>query len=202
MQSEYGRDISIQCEIDFMDAVNGAQKAVSFNRTDICGTCKGSKAKPGTSETTCGACNGAGFQTIRQGPFMIQQVCGNCDGAGSVIRSPCTSCRGKGVTNSLVRETINIPKGVDNGVNLRVSKKGHSGVGGRPAGDLMIQIKVKPHAHFKRDGADILTDLYISLSDAVLGSEVKVRTLYGDIRMKVDGGAQHNDKKKISNYGV
>lgn len=133
---------------------------------------------------------------------MIQQVCGNCDGSGTVIRSPCTACRGKGVTNSLVKETINIPKGVDNGVNLRVSKKGHSGVGGRPAGDLMINIKVKPHPHFKRDGADVLTDLFISLADAVLGAEVNVKTLYGDIRMKVDPGVQHNDKKKISNYGV
>jgi molecular chaperone DnaJ len=86
-----------------------------------------------------------------------------------------------------VKETINIPKGVDNGVNLRVSKKGNAGLGG-PAGDLMIQIKVKPHPVFKRDGADIHSDLFISISDAVLGNEVKVQTLYGDIGMKVDPG--------------
>jgi molecular chaperone DnaJ len=132
---------------------------------------------------------------------MIQQVCGNCDGAGSVIRNPCTSCRGKGITHESVKETINIPKGVDNGVNLRVSKKGNAGLGG-PAGDLMIQVKVKPHPYFKRDGSDIHTELFLSIADAVLGSEVKVKTLYGDIRMKVDPGTQHNEKKKISNYGV
>jgi len=132
---------------------------------------------------------------------MIQQVCGNCDGAGSVIRNPCTSCRGKGITHESVKETINIPKGVDNGVNLRVSKKGNAGLGG-PAGDLMIQVKVKPHPYFKRDGSDIHTELFISIADAVLGSEVKVKTLYGDIRMKVDPRTQHNEKKKISNYGV
>ena len=132
---------------------------------------------------------------------MIQQVCGNCDGAGSVIRNPCTSCRGKGITHESVKETINIPKGVDNGVNLRVSKKGNAGLGG-PAGDLMIQVKVKTHPYFKRDGSDIHTELFLSIADAVLGSEVKVKTLYGDIRMKVDPGTQHNEKKKISNYGV
>ena len=132
---------------------------------------------------------------------MIQQVCANCDGAGSVIRNPCTSCRGKGITHESVKETINIPKGVDNGVNLRVSKKGNAGLGG-PAGDLMIQVKVKPHPYFKRDGSDIHTELFLSIADAVLGSEVKVKTLYGDIRMKVASGSQHNEKRKISNYGV
>ena len=118
-----------------------------------------------------------------------------------MIRNPCTTCRGKGVTHESVKEVINIPKGVDNGVNLRVSKKGNAGVGG-PAGDLMIQVKVKPHAYFKRDGSDIHTELFLSIADAVLGSEVKVKTLYGDIRMKIDPGTQHNEKKKISNYGV
>tara|TARA_B110000305_G_C19374924_1_gene606441 strand:- start:420 stop:782 length:363 start_codon:yes stop_codon:yes gene_type:complete len=120
-----------------MDAINGTQKQVSFGRTDVCGTCKGSRAKPGTSESKCGACAGAGFQQIRQGPFMIQQVCGNCDGSGLVIRNPCMPCRGKGAQHVQVKETINIPKGVDNGVNLRVSKKGNAGMGG-PPGDLMI----------------------------------------------------------------
>ena len=83
---------------------------------------------------------------------------------GTVIRNPCTTCRGKGVTHDSVKETINIPKGVDNGVNLRVSKKGNAGLGG-PAGDLMIQVKVKPHPYFKRDGSDIHTDLFVSIAD-------------------------------------
>lgn len=150
-------------EIDFMDAVNGATKTVSFGRTDVCETCKGSKSKPGTSPSTCGGCGGKGFQTIRQGPFMIQQVCGNCDGVGQIIRSPCVTCRGRGTSHNQVNENIQIPKGVDNGVNLRVSKKGHAGVGA-PAGDLIIHVKVKPHGYFKREGSDIHTDLFISIS--------------------------------------
>ena len=109
------------------------------------------------------------------------------------------TCRGKGSIFNTVKETITIPKGVDNGVNLRVSKKGHfSPVG--PAGDLMVQIKVKPHAYFKRDGSDILTDQYITVSQAVLGADLNVKTLYGDIKMKVDPGTQNEEKKKIANY--
>lgn len=90
-------------------------------------------------------------------------MCGNCDGVGQIIRSPCLTCRGRGTTHSQVKESINIPKGVDNGVNLRVSKKGHAGVGA-PAGDLIIHVKVKPHHYFKREGADINTELYINIS--------------------------------------
>ena len=109
------------------------------------------------------------------------------------------TCRGKGAVHSSVKETINIPKGVDSGVNLRVSKKGHfSPVG--PPGDLMVQIKVKPHPYFKRDGSDINTDLYITVSQAILGAEIPIKTLYGDIKMKIDPGTQNDDQKKIVNY--
>ena len=132
---------------------------------------------------------------------MIQQVCGNCDGAGSVIRSPCMTCRGRGSQHGQTKETVNIPKGVDNGVNLRVSKKGHAGTGG-PAGDLIIHVKVKPHAYFKREGSNIHTDLFISIAQAVLGAEVSVKTLYGDVRMKIAPGTQHDEKQKITNYGI
>lgn len=98
------------------------------------------------------------------------------------------TCRGKGAVFNSVKETINIPKGVDSGVNLRVSKKGHFSTVG-PPGDLMVNVKVKPHPYFKRDGSDIHTDLYITLSQAVLGAELPVKTLYGDIKMKIDPGS-------------
>ena len=100
-----------------------------------------------------------------------------------------------------MNESINIPKGVDNGVNLRVTKKGHAGVGA-PAGDLIIHVKVKPHGYFKREGSDIQTELFITLSQAVLGAEVPIKTLYGDVKMKVSPGTQHDERKKISNYGI
>lgn len=97
------------------------------------------------------------------------------------------SCKGKGSVTNSVKETINIPKGVDTGVNLRISKKGHFSTQG-PAGDLMISLKVKPNPYFKRDNFDILTDLYISIGQAILGADVNVKTLYGDVKMKIDPG--------------
>ena len=139
---------------------------------------------------------------MRQGPFVTQETCGSCEGAGSVIRSPCTDCHGQGFFHNKAREDIKIPQGVDSGLNLRVAKKGNCGEEGGPAGDLMVNIKVKPHAVFKRDGANIHSDCHITLSQAVLGSEVIVKTLYQDVKLKIAPGTGHNEKAKITNYGV
>lgn len=188
--SHRGSDIAINVELDFMEAVTGVSKTIEFNRTGTCKTCNGSKAKPGTSPSTCGGCGGQGFQTIRQGPFMIQQVCGNCDGKGSMNRNPCITCRGRGNTTSLVNETVEIPKGVDTGVNLKVSKKGNAGDGG-PSGDLIIHVKVRPHPVFKRDGHNIHSDLNVSISQAVLGDTVIVPTISGKTELNIPAGTQH-----------
>lgn len=182
-----GSDINVNLEIEFMEAILGAQKYVSIPRLDQCGTCKGTRCRPGSAPTTCGACGGKGFQAMRQGPFVVQEVCHACDGFGQVIRSPCVTCSGKGSIFGQARENITIPKGVDSGVNLRVSKKGNAGEGG-PAGDLIVHVKVKPHAYFKREGANINSDCFVSISQAVLGSEVNIKTLYGDIKLKVAAG--------------
>ena len=109
------------------------------------------------------------------------------------------TCRGRGTTHGPAKETINIPKGVDNGVNLRVAKKGHAGSGG-PYGDLIINVKVRNHAYFKREGSNIHTDLYLNISQAVLGGEVAVKTLYGDVTIKIPPGTQHEERKKITIY--
>ena len=119
---------------------------------------------------------------------MIQQVCGNCDGTGTIIRSPCVTCRGKGTTHGPVKEQVDIPRGVDNGVNLRVSKKGNAGESGGATGDLIIHIKVRPHPHFKREGSNIHTDCAISVSQAILGDEVVIPTLLGDKIVKFAPG--------------
>lgn len=132
---------------------------------------------------------------------MVQQVCGHCDGQGQVIRSPCVTCRGKGVQHGQVKETVDIPKGVDSGVNLRVSKKGNAGDGGA-AGDLIIHMRVKPHPVFKRDGSNILTDLPISIADAAMGGEHVVETLTGPVKIKLPPGTQHDTQHKINNQGV
>ena len=111
------------------------------------------------------------------------------------------TCRGKGTQHVTAKETIKIPKGVDNGVNLRVAKKGHVGQGG-PAGDLIIHVKVHNHSYFRREGSNIHTDLYLNISQAVLGSDVIVKTLYGNVTIKIPPGTQHEERKKITNYGI
>ena len=184
-----------------MEAVEGASKTVAYVRTDVCGTCNGTRAKPGTSESSCGACGGSGMQTIRQGPIVMQTMCGACNGQGRVIRSPCLTCNGKGSQQKKVKETLKIPKGVNTGTNLRLSKKGHYSAGGS-MGDLMIKVSVKPHTYFRRDNYDILSDCHISLGDAVLGGEVEVRTLKGGLNIRIDPGTQHNTKKKLVNAGI
>jgi len=121
--SKKGKDIVVNLEINFMDAINGAQKTVSFDRISVCGTCNGSRCKPGSSPTQCSTCNGSGKVFYKQGFMSIAMECSSCHGEGTTIRNPCMTCYGKGHTNINVKESINIPKGVDDNMNLRVAKK-------------------------------------------------------------------------------
>lgn len=196
-----GPDVNLTLEIEFMEAIQGVKKQVTFQRNDDCSTCKGTGCRPGSQPTTCSSCNGNGYYMNRYGGHTVQEVCGACEGAGAIIRSPCDTCEGNGTIYGSVKEEIDVPRGVDSGVNLRVAKKGSAGQGG-PPGDLLVTVKVKPHAYFKREGHNILTDCYLSLSQAVLGSEVKIKTLYGDLKLKVPAGTQHEEKSKLQNYGV
>lgn len=122
-KSKKGKDIIISLEINFMDAINGTQKSVSFERISICSTCNGSKCRPGSSPTVCSNCHGSGKIFYKQGFMSIAMECTHCNGEGSTIRNPCMTCYGKGYTNQSVKETVNIPKGVDDNMNLRLQKK-------------------------------------------------------------------------------
>ena len=191
-----GRDVSLNITIDFMEAVEGVNKTVKYQKVDDCSRCHGSGAQPGTSETNCSTCGGSGFQTVRQGSMIFQSACPSCGGAGKVIRNPCLSCQGQGSVQTSATETIKIPKGVDTGVNLRMSGKGNKSPHGA-AGDLMIKVNVKDHHYFKRDKFDIHTNKYITISEAILGGETTVKTLTGDMKLKINSGTQHDDRKKL-----
>lgn len=199
--SKKGKDIMINIEIPFMDAINGCQKVVNFERTSVCGTCNGSKSKPGTGPTKCSTCGGSGKIFYKQGFMSIGMECNHCHGEGTIIRNPCTSCYGKGMINSKASETINVPKGVNDGMNLRVARKGHFSSGGQN-GDLFVKIKVRPHPYFKRDNFDIHTTNSITISQAVLGGKIKIKTLSGDVMLTLDSGTNDGDTKKLLNYGI
>lgn len=185
-----------------MKSVNGGKITISVDKRVKCGTCKGTGAKPGTSPTKCSNCGGRGVAFIQRGFMSIQTTCPNCNGTGSVIKHKCTDCRGEGSKNESVEETINIPKGVDTGQNLRVAQKGHASESGGPMGDLLINVVVKPHPIFQRKGYDIMSDITIPVYKAVLGGSVDLDTLYGPVELKVNAGTNSGDKKRLSRYGV
>eukprot|EP00359_Climacostomum_virens_P004596 CAMPEP_0204903082 /NCGR_PEP_ID=MMETSP1397-20131031/4041_1 /ASSEMBLY_ACC=CAM_ASM_000891 /TAXON_ID=49980 /ORGANISM="Climacostomum Climacostomum virens, Strain Stock W-24" /LENGTH=397 /DNA_ID=CAMNT_0052071665 /DNA_START=998 /DNA_END=2191 /DNA_ORIENTATION=+ len=197
-----GDDIMLSLELPFMDAIRGTQKTIKVERRVNCGTCKGSKVKPGTSPSKCTTCNGRGVQFIQKGPMSIQMTCGKCKGQGTYNPHVCTACGGQGTTTSTATETLNIPAGVNTGQNLRMASKGHASSNGGNPGDLLIRVDVQRHPFFKREGHDIHTDVELSIAQAVLGTQIDVETIHGTQKITVDPGTQSGDKKRISNYGV
>ena len=197
-----GPDAVINLEIDFMEAIEGVQKDVAYRIKDVCSTCKGSRCKPGTAPTKCSTCSGQGTVNFRQGPMQIQMACSSCGGAGTSVKSPCSSCKGSGVGYTTLKESISIPKGINTGQNLRVAGKGNLGENGGTNGDLIIKVSVKPHSYFRRDDYDIYLDLPLTISQAVLGTKMEVRTLTGKKTIQVPAGTLHGSKLRIPGEGV
>jgi len=185
-----------------LDAVNGAKKELHYEKKGKCLTCNGSRCKPGTAASKCGTCAGKGTINYRQGPMTVQMTCSKCKGQGNVIKNPCMTCKGTGIGVVKQKEEIVIPKGINNGQNLRMSSKGNQGENGGPPGDLVIRVSVQPDPYFKREGYDIYTDAYLTISQAVLGAKLDVKTLNGTQIINVDRGTQHGERKKFAGQGV
>lgn len=164
-----GSDVQTVLRLNFMDAVNGCKKDVTFRHAKECGTCNGTGAKPGTGRSTCSVCGGSGQRTISRGFFQMRIPCDACDGLGTRIESPCVTCGGNGRTTESKTVSVTIPAGVDTGVNMRLAHQGDDGVRGGPAGHLFVEIEVSRDTFFKRDGADVHTEIPIRFSQAALG---------------------------------
>lgn len=202
LRPQRGADLMISVELDFMDSINGITKEISYRIRDTCSVCNGSKAKPGTSPIKCSSCAGKGTVNYRQGPMQIQMSCSACKGAGSTIKTPCLTCKGQGIASVTLKESINIPKGINNNHTLRVGGKGNKGENGGSAGDLLIKVSVKSDPYFRREGFDIYTDVPITISQAVLGTKIEVRTLSGSRTINVPIGTAHGAKVKLPGEGV
>ncbi len=200
-----GADLKYEMEIAFEEAAFGTKKKIDITKLGKCDKCGGTGAEDG-KVTACDACSGAGH--IRQQfrtPFgMIQQsvVCGRCRGSGKMAKSACKECGGKGRKKVSRSITISIPAGVDNGSTLRVSGEGEAGEQGGSEGDLYVEVYVKPHPIFEREGNDITLELPISFAQAALGDEVKVPTLEGDVTMKVPAGTQSHSLFRLKAKGI
>lgn len=200
-----GNDVETMVEIDFEQAVFGTEVDLNLTLNDSCGHCKGSTVEPGHELKTCDQCKGSG-QTVRVMQTMfgnIQQatVCDKCRGAGKIPEKVCTVCHGNGTERKKQVISLKIPAGVDDGATIRLREHGEAIANG-PKGDLYVNIRVKPHKKFTREGDLILSDETVSMVDAALGTEIDVETVDGPIRMKVPAGTQSGTDFKLSNHGV
>ena len=195
-----GRDLQISVEIALEEAASGVEKTITVPRYEVCSTCSGTGAKPGTKKSTCPQCRGSGRTVVSNGYFQLAQACPRCSGEGSVIQSPCPNCHGEGRSKITQKIKVKIPAGVDTGSNLRVRGEGESGTAGR--GDLYVIIEVREHQVFQRHGNDLLTEINISLSKAILGAEVEVPTLAGHVKMKIPNGTQSGKIFRLKEKGI
>lgn len=197
-----GSDLSYAMEISLEEATSGKDAQIRIPSWDRCDTCSGSGAKPGTSPKACGTCNGQGVVQMRQGFFSVQQTCPNCRGAGKVIPEPCTACAGQGRLKRQKTLEVKIPAGIDDGMRIRSAGNGEPGTNGGPPGDLFIEIRLKKHEIFERDGDDLHCAVPISFATAALGGEIEVPTLQGKAAIDIPEGTQHGKQFRLRGKGI
>ncbi|MBY6186315.1 molecular chaperone DnaJ [Marinobacter hydrocarbonoclasticus] len=201
-QARSGADLRYNLELSLEEAVKGCKKELKIPSLAGCDTCNGSGAKPGTSANTCGTCHGTGQVQMRQGFFAVQQTCPSCGGRGKVITDPCTSCRGQGRVEKTKTLSVTIPAGVDTGDRIRLAGEGEAGEMGAPAGDLYVQVHIKEHPIFVRDGNNLYCEVPISFANAALGGEIEVPTLDGRVVLKVPAETQTGRMFRLRGKGV
>ncbi len=206
-EPQRGADIRYELTISFEEAVFGCQKEIELPRWEACSNCRGSGAQPGTSTARCPTCQGKGeIRRVQQsifGQFVNVTMCERCRGEGKIITTPCEKCRGQGRVRNIRRVVVNIPAGVDDGINVRVTGEGEVSSRGGTPGNLYVILSVKPHPFFKRQGNDILYELPISFTQAALGDEVEVPTVDGkSTTLKIPAGTQSSRSFRLKGMGV
>ena len=197
-----GNDLSYAMDITLEEAASGKNAQIKIPSWDECDTCHGSGAKPGTQVKTCSTCNGSGSVQMRQGFFAVQQTCPHCRGTGKVIPEPCTACHGQGKIKSQKTLEVNIPAGIDDGMRIRSVGNGEPGQNGGPPGDLYIEIRVRKHEVFERDGDDLHCEVPVSMVTAALGGEIEVPTLGGKAAIDIPEGTQTGKQFRLRGKGI
>ena len=197
-----GADLKYELELDLNQAVFGYAAEIDVIKLAECDTCGGSGAAKGHSPVTCETCNGVGQVRISQGFFQLQQPCPKCRGTGTTIKNPCDTCLGQGRVRRSKKLAVKIPAGVDTGDRIRLSGEGESGRNGGPPGDLYVEVHVREHDIFDRDGADLLCKVPISFASAVLGGNVEVPTLDGHVSLKIPPETQSGTQFRLRDKGV
>ena len=201
-----GANLRAAVSITFDEAIAGATKELELTLKDECKTCKGTGAKPGTTPETCPKCGGRGQVVMTQQSMfgMVRNVttCPDCQGTGKIIREKCPDCSGAGYISSRKRIEVSIPAGIDNGQSIRLRGKGEPGVNGGERGDLLVEVSVGRHPVFQRQNLDIYSTAQISYATAVLGGEVRIPTVDGDIMYTVKPGTQTDTRVRLRGKGV
>lgn len=197
-----GDDLQYNLELSLEEAVAGTQVDIRIPTHVKCEECDGSGAKKGTSPTTCTTCGGIGQVRMQQGFFSLQQTCPRCHGKGKMITDPCGTCHGQGRVQKHKTLSVKIPAGVDNGDRIRLSGEGEAGEHGGPPGDLYVQISVRPHSIFERDGNDLFCEVPINMTTAALGGELEVPTLNGRVKLKIPTETQSGKLFRLRGKGV
>lgn len=201
-----GRDLQTEVELTFEEAAFGVEKEIEVQRREDCPTCKGTGAEPGTQPERCPECGGTGqvrhVQQTILGSFVNIGVCPTCRGGGTVVRTPCHDCNGSGRAYTRRRLKVQVPAGVDDGMTIRLGGEGEPGEHQGPRGNLYVNVKIKPHPYFKRQGNDVLVELQINMAQAALGTVVKVPTLDGERQITIPAGVQSGTVMRMRGLGI
>jgi len=197
-----GADLRYTLDLTLEDAVKGTTVKIKVPTLVGCKPCGSTGAKPGTSAKACATCGGVGQVRMQQGFFSVQQTCPTCRGKGTIIGDPCGECRGQGRTEETKTLSVKVPPGVDTGDRIRLAGEGEAGADGGPAGDLYVQVSVKEHEFFQRDGKNLYCEVPISIFDACLGGELEVPTLDGRVKLKVPAETQTGKLFRMRGKGV
>lgn len=200
--AQQGNDLLYACELELDEAIFGVKKTIKIPSLQNCETCHGSGAKPGTQPITCPTCQGSGRVHVQQGFIALQQTCPQCQGLGKIIPDPCKTCHGQGRVKKTSSIAITIPPGVDQGDRMRLSGKGEAGVHGGPAGDLYVEIQVRPHPIFTREQQNLICKVPLAMTTAMLGGAIEVPTMDGKVKLKIPTETQTGSMFRLRGKGV
>jgi molecular chaperone DnaJ len=204
--SKSGSDLRYNIKVSFEEAALGCEKEIEITRTEVCATCRGTRAKPGTQPVRCPTCDGSGqvrrVQRSLFGQFINTAVCSQCHGEGTLINDPCRDCRGSGYQKQKRRIAVKIPAGVDDGNGIRMTGEGDAGYRGGPAGNLYVIVSVKPHEFFTREGDNVIYEQSVNFAQAALGVELEVPTLHGASKLKIPSGSQTGEVFRLKDKGI
>lgn len=201
-QRQRGADLRYTLEIDLEAAIHGTTVEIRIPRLVTCKSCHGSGARKGTKPVICKRCEGQGQIREQKGIFFTQQICPECHGEGRIITDPCPDCRGQGQIQEAKTLSVKIPAGIDEGNRIRLTGEGEAGMHGAPAGDLYIQIHIKPHPLFKREGNHLYCDVPINLTLAIVGGDIQIPTLTGIVNLHIPAETQSGKVLRLRGKGI